>query len=82
MLRMAQGGEMTPFTDEDLKRVKYDRFGFLESWGTDDQLAALLARLKAADDIALGVDAAHPEDENCGCSMCDLLKAWRKAAGK
>ena len=71
------------FTDEDLTRLeamihdvmRCDREIFF-------LVEALLARLEAAEEIAQAYDLGHPGDENCGCSMCDVLAAWRKAAGK
>lgn len=73
------------FTDDDLKLMKmqmYEPDQTKQFWWPEDKLKALLSRLEAGEEIAKGIEAVHPEDENCGCSMCDLLKAWRKASGK
>ena len=88
---MAQGmwGQMIPFTipftDNDLVQLKEymaDKRAIVYGSLAYSKITDLISRLEASEEIANGFEAAHPEDENCGCSMCDLLKVWRKAAGK
>lgn len=80
------------FTDDDLKRLKYlisdgpqpyYWFSVVTNKGAEKiNVNALLARLEASEEITKATEMAHPGDENCGCSMCDCIQAWRKAAGK
>ncbi len=78
------------FSDDDLKkleegywfkRVPIANIGQSESWVwcDGDKIVELMCRLKCAEEVAEGVAITHPEDENCGCSMCDLLKAWNRS---
>lgn len=74
------------FTDDDLIAIGMDAEDQIEMNGTYDidgnDFYAILARLWAAEEIAKCVDVSHPNDENCGCSMCDLLKDWKVKCGK
>lgn len=67
------------FTDDDLKRLhaEYDEMG-------SDKIDALIVRLKTAESICeYEQTGIHKRDKHGGgCSVCLLLAAWRKAAGK
>ena len=69
---------MTPFTDDDLKRLKEHLMG--DCWRSDEWadarklMPALLARLEAAEKLVAW------EWENGDYQQ--LLRNWRKAAGK
>lgn len=72
---------MTPFTDEDLRRLKEDLITFRKP-GTSPYsdygaIKNLLARLEAAEEIVDQASDAEPNWENYPC-----YKKWRKAAGK
>lgn len=73
------------FTDEDLKRLKFNIENHAPNWVDKDNLSGLLARLEAAENFIGGRTVI--------CTTCDnvigetetdraLYKAWRKAAGK
>lgn len=79
-----KGGSV--FTYEDLDILKRWSNGDT-SLGFDDlpkrRLAALLARLEAAESVCNHLQVAHPRDAHGGgCSYCVRLYRWRKAAGK
>lgn len=61
------------FSDDDIKRLKEKTALVSDTWGID----RLLARLEAAENVlnTLRGHDAEIVDE-------DLMKAWRKAAGK
>lgn len=69
------------FTDKDLQELK-DWQKELGSDGPDWPVYRLIARLEAAEQVCFGVTLAHPENETCECSLCDLLRAWREVSGK
>ena len=64
---------MIHFTDEDLRRFPAE---YTEM--PKEKIVALVARLEACEEIAKATEMAHPEDENCGCSMCDALAVWKE----
>lgn len=78
---------MTPFTDDDLKRLK-DRVndpngadGLHDIFAVD--ILHLLARLEAAEVvIQRALQYKHPLHGNCRCNNCKPVEIWRKAAGK
>lgn len=74
------------FTNDDLKRLKKQipnsKYGFDDIDFDLDELLALLARLEAAEQVCFGVMLAHPENETCDCSLCDLLRTWLKSKGE
>jgi len=78
---------MTPFTDEDLKRLKEQTDEAVENrWNYPRwiQIQALLARLEAAEaciDDHRG-DCLADIGKKCSCGYQEKLDAWRKAAGK
>ncbi len=72
---------MTPFTDEEFKRLKFlanvadDKAATKLAKGT---LARLLSRLECAEEIV-----KHPCAKECGSCYCKTNReAWRKASGK
>lgn len=83
------------FTDEDLKRLKEwmatprgPRFGLFP-----EDVEGLLARLEAAEKLALRSWTGHKKDciegknlsggpSSCICDMGDSLMVWRKSCGK
>ena len=82
---------MTPFTDEDLNRLKEtlnNRSLVSENFANNSNLLALIVRLEAAEKIAED-NGGHDEDCDecsssgpCSCGYEDNDKAWRKAAGR
>ena len=73
------------FTDDDLKRLKKNvegQFSVTVHKPTWDEIEALLARLEAAEKVLERFEKTHNKDHGSGCSVCFLMEAWRKAAGK
>lgn len=78
------------FNDDDLRRLKgnlayygvYPGIDVCNYFDNASEIAKLVLRLEAAENVCFGIMLAHPKNETCECSLCDLLRDWRKAAGK
>lgn len=65
------------FTDEDLKRLKFNIENHAPNWIDKDNLSGLLVRLEAAEALLNDL-----EEEEYDGNRIGLMKKWRKAAGK
>lgn len=74
---------MTPFTDDDLKRLKKE-IKANKDYPDNGDLLALLARLEAAEAIAGYICHCDQNtiDLSQDCPCPKLHEEWRKAAGK
>ena len=74
---------MTSFTDDDLSRYKKKATRSNTYTNQDcDMAMGMIHRLEAAEAVCSEIRISHPNDGNCGCSICDLLKVWEKSKGE
>lgn len=76
---------MTPFTDDDLKRLKEhveaEQGEDVCSCVEQPRVRALIGRLEAAEQVIRDIEASHGSVEFFVANT-NSLPAWRKAAGK
>lgn len=83
----SSNSDQQSFSDADLKYLKEDvepgSSHCIPSW----QFLALLTRLEASERVADELAKVHGHSTGSlmdiqSCTLCKILKAWRKAAGK